>query len=1050
MIIDNKYIIEETIYKGPQSEIYLASNIKNKNFKVTLKILKNSLNSNEGDLEEIFKRDSKALSLLNNPNIIDYKDSGSYIGNFYIAMEYFKSQNLIDYVKTNPLEYTEKLQIVLDILNGIQDAHDKRIIHRDIKPSNILINEEKKIKVIDFGISKILDLNAYRSNLTLKDYITKRYASPEHKIGRKIDARSDIYSIGCILFYLIAEIEPPEIEEEFLVEIQNLKYGNEIKKIIQNATNPNIENRYASTLNFISDLEQEIRLSSHKEGSLKIFVPRIVGTNLVQIGKISNVDFYNVKNYIERSLQDASIYKTPNNTYYLIGDEIRYQIVPNNELGYFRITRVFSIDTYAENEFEKEKGIDLPLNIDLTQNIPTKSHLKKEFDTLITDINKNLVKYEANRRKSASINKLVQEWKDVIRDINKINNHRENLGIYESIEYDEKKNLLKVKMQNYFDSNLIQEGDYLKLSLKDSKKLKSVGMIREIKDNLIIVAFDLNVEYTELSRRGEAKIDISNNVLKRYNNALYMLEDNNGVNKNLIEILLDPSILSINNIDLNIELVNKEIDHTNLKVIEDALKTRDLFLIQGPPGTGKSTIITEIINQIYLEDSEAKVLITSPSHVAVDHLLKNIVKHHQEKRIIRIGNSDKISKESSNFLAAEQISQWADEVKSNSTSFTYDFLSKLYNDKLVNKYLQVNLKKNKHIKKEEIDENLLNQKLIKTVEIICDWNNRIGLIDEFDDIFAREASIVASTCVGIASRHVLQNLRYDWVIIDEAARATAPELLLPMLLGKKIILVGDHKQLPPIVNLAKDNEFNLKLNKKILEKSLFEEIFEKSEGGPAQETLLSQFRMHSNISKLVNNVFYPKYDIKSRADDSKRKHHLNYDKQVIWLDTSYEKSNLEEEVNKSFRNRLESKVILRHLENINETYKNKEFNEKIEVAVISGYSAQKELLLNDINPDSPKWTNIEIKIDNIDAFQGSEAAIVFYSLVRSNSWNKIGFLKDERRLNVALSRGKNALFIVGNKEAVCDFRPGKENSFNRIVSFMKANPNSCSIEGAIL
>lgn len=132
MIIDDKYVVEETIYKGPQSEIYLASNIKNRNFKVTLKILKNPLNSKDGDLEEIFKRDSKALSLLNNAHIIEYKDSGSDQGNLYIVMEYFKSQNLIDYVKNHNLEYTEKLQIILDLLDGIQAAHDKRIIHRDI------------------------------------------------------------------------------------------------------------------------------------------------------------------------------------------------------------------------------------------------------------------------------------------------------------------------------------------------------------------------------------------------------------------------------------------------------------------------------------------------------------------------------------------------------------------------------------------------------------------------------------------------------------------------------------------------------------------------------------------------------------------------------------------------------------------------------------------------------------------------------------------------------------------------------------------------------
>lgn len=851
------------------------------------------------------------------------------------------------------------------------------------------------------------------------------------------------------MYFLLAEKEPPELKDNFEVEIEQLKCGEEIKRIIKTATNNELGSRYQNILVFISDIEKEIDRSINKEGTLKILVPRIINSNLLEIGKIFDLSFSNVKRFIEQSLKKPYIYKTPNNTYYLIGDEIRYQIIPNNEKGYFRVTKVFSIDTYGENEFEKEKGIELPFHIEITQNIPEKNHLNKEFDALIRDINTNLKSYEESRIKADSINKLIREWQNVIKDINKINSNRENLGIYESIFYDDKKNLLIVEMQRHFDSSLIQDGDYLKLALKNSRKYRNVGLIREVKDNKIFVAFDLNIELEELSKRGEAKIDVSNNVtLKRFNNALYKLKDNEGVNKNLVDIILDPSILTLKNIDLRLELINKDIDTSNLKVVEDALKTRDIFLIQGPPGTGKSTIITEIINQIFMDDDDAKVLITSPSHVAVDHLLKNIVKHHKEKRIIRIGNSDKISKESSNLLAAEQISIWAEEVKTKSINFSYDYLSSKYEDKLVNKYLQIQLKKNLHIDPKEIDHDLLDNNLIKTVDVIKDWNNRIGLIDEFDDIFAREASIVASTCVGISSRHALKNLRYDWVIIDEAARATAPELLLPMLLGKKIILVGDHKQLPPIVNLVKDNNYTVKINQKILEKSLFEEIFEKSEGGPAQKTLLSQFRMHSGISKLVNDVFYPKYDIKTKTKDEDRIHNLGFTEQVIWLDTTYIKDNQEEAVNKSFRNKVESKLILKKLEEMNHIYKQKGIHSN--VAIISGYSAQKELLINEINPENFKWSNIKIQIDNIDAFQGSEADIVFYSLVRSNEENDIGFLKDERRLNVALSRGKKCLFIVGNKDNVCDYRPGKENSFNRIVSYILANPNSCSVERAIL
>lgn len=1045
--LDNKYYIEENVYSGPQSKIYIGSHVKNNNLKVTLKILNSNLASVEGDIEEIFKRDSKALSLINNSNIIEYKDSGTYLDNFYIVMEYFEGVNLYEFIQMNKISYLEKLNIILKVLDGIQAAHDKRIIHRDIKPTNILINKDQEIKIIDFGISKILDINTYRSTNTLKDYITKRYASPEHLLGSNVDIKADIYSIGCVLYYILTGEEPPEDKNEIDFYIEKIKFGDDIKDILKKALAYEKENRYLDILFFINDIEKEIESSTNKEGTLKIFVPRIINTYLSEIGKLTDVSFSNVKSYIERSLMDPYIYKTPNNSYYLIGDEVRYQIIPEISKGYFKIFKVFSIDTYSDNELERAKGIKLPFNIEITSTIPNNPNSKKELESLVAAINLNLSRFKDSIIKAESTNKLITEWQHVIKDINKINYKRQNIGRYRNIEYDERTNTLIVEMEDSFEPSMIQDGDYLKLS-KSGKKFINVGPIREIKNNFIVVAFNPKVEFLDLDKRGDAKIDVSMNdtTLKRFNNALYALRDNEAINKNLVDILVDPSILTVKNIDLSVDFINQKLDVSNQEAVVEALKTKDLFLIQGPPGTGKSTVITEIINQVFIEDENAKVLITSPSHVAVDHLLKNIVKDHENKKIIRIGTSEKISKESTNLLASEQIKLWSEEVKKESIEFSYSYLCAGSSDKVLKNYLQYHLKGNKHIKINEIDDSLIPDKVKDLVNILIDWNNRIGLIDEFDHIFAREASIVAATCVGIASRHALRTLTYDWVIIDEAARATAPELLLPMLLGKKIILVGDHKQLPPIVNLVHEQELFGNIDLKILEKSLFEEIFEKSSGGPAQKTLTSQFRMHSVISKLVNTCFYPNFDIKTKSKDIDKQHNLEFPQQIVWIDTSHSFNNEEDPVNKSFRNNLEVKVILKKLEECNNVYKSKGI--KASVAVISGYSAQKQLLLNEINPESSKWSNLEIQIDNIDAFQGSEADLVFYSLVRSNKSNKIGFLKDERRLNVALSRGRNCLIIVGNKDAVCDYRPNKSNSFNRIVSFINSNPNNCLIEGA--
>lgn len=1049
IIIDNKYILEEIIYSGPQSKVYIGRHIKNNKSKLAIKVLNNKMESLNGDIEEIFKRDSKALSLLNNPNIIEYKDSGIDRDNLYIVMERFDNTNLYTLIKKRQLSYLDKLNVMLKILDGIQAAHDKRIIHRDIKPSNILVNSDLTVKVIDFGISKILDLNAYRTNYTLKDYVTKRYASPEHYQGLEVDARTDIFSLGCVLLFLLTEVEPSEDKKSILNEIRNFDFTDNLKSILTKSLSYEKEKRYPSILSFISDLEKEIDMATTNTSVIKIFVPKIINRDLRDIGKINDTNFLNVKSYIESSLKDPYIYKTPNNTYYLIGEEIRYQIVPETNKGYFKILKVFPIEKYSDNELEKSKGIELNLNIDITSFIPNNnSNAKSELVKLLKAINTNLERFKESKTKSQNTNKLVKEWEDVLKTINRINYDRKHIGNYKKFNYDDRRNFLLVDMDTNFEPSLIQDGDYLKLPQNEGKFI-NVGEIKEVNNNIITVALKPEIDLSKISNRGEAQIDLSMNsaTLKRFNDALFALKNNEAVNKNLIDILINPSHLTMKNLELSLEYVNTKIDPSNKNAVKDALKTNDLYLIQGPPGTGKSTVITEIINQIFKEDQNSKVLITSPSHVAVDHLLKNIVEDHKTKKIIRIGTSKKISKDSNNLLAAEQIKLWSEEVKNKSINYSYNLITQDNKDKALKKYLQYHLKKNPHIKENEFNEALIPDKTKNLVTIIRDWNNRLELLDEFDDIFAREASIVAATCVGISSRHALRNLTYDWVIIDEAARATAPELILPMLLGKKIILVGDHKQLPPIVNLVHEQELKKDINIKKLEKSLFEEIFEKS-SGEARTTLTSQFRMHPIISKLINESFYPSYTIKTKVKETDRQHNLGFPHQIVWLDTSTLENNIEETVNKSFRNPLEVKIIQKELRKYNAIYK--ERNEKVKVAVITGYNAQKQLLINDINPEGTIWTNLTIQIDSIDAFQGSESDIVFYSLVRSNEDNDIGFLKDERRLNVALSRGRNCLVIVGNKEGVLDYRTNRGNSFNKIIRFIKANPKSCIIKGATL
>ncbi|MFD1205312.1 AAA domain-containing protein [Sporosarcina contaminans] len=1042
MYLMNKYALEEKMISTYQSTLYKGYIIKEKT-PIVVKVLNQKYSGLEfNDIQEIFNRDSRALSMINHSNIIEYKDSGIDEDNFYIVMEYFDGENLEEFVKHNKLSRMQQLKIMIQVLDGVQAAHDKRIIHRDIKPSNILVDSKMNVKVIDFGVSKILDMYLFRTGHTLKDFITKRYSSPEHLLGQHIDFRSDIFSLGATFYYLLTGIEPHEDKGQLLKSIDGLPVSENIKGILHKSLSIDREDRYKSLISFIEDLKTEIELNA-VEGNIKLFIPQIINRDLQDLGKITSTNFNAVKDFIEQSLIETSLHKTEKN-YYLVGDGIKYQLLPDRKNGYFKVIKVFSIDKYHENELEKLKGIQIKLNLDIIQVRPNGID-PSELINLLNEIDASFESFKQKIAKSEQKNKLIANWEEVIKILKTVNFNRERIGNYESFEYEASSNFLIIKMDSNYDSSMLQDGDYIRLQ-KGSNKFVTVGPLKSIKEDKLKVALLSDVDIQNLSKRGEVRVDISmsNKMLKRYSNALYSLRNNESVNRDLMDILINPEQITMKELQLDLDFVNKNIDEVNKEAVEKALKTNDMFLIQGPPGTGKSTVITELINQIFLMDSKSTVLITSPSHVAVDHLLKNVLKNQSDKKIVRIGTSEKISKDAKNLLATEQIKVWAEEVKSNSIRNTIEYIEELYGkDKELQKYMDYTLNNNNN-RSDEVDNRLFDKNAVEIINIIRDWTNRLDLLDEFDDIFAREASIVAATCVGVSSRHTLRNLTYDWVIIDEAARATAPELILPMLLGKKIVLVGDHRQLPPIVNLVQDRGLEPKINTKKLEKSLFEDIFELC-APEGKKTLTSQFRMHPVISKLVNTSFYPTYKINTKVKAEKRKHNLGFNEVVLWIDTSTLSDNLEEKFNDSFRNNLEVIIIKNELDKINKIYAEKGI--KASVAVISGYNAQKQLLINKLEPNDQKWTNVEIQIDNIDAFQGSESDIVFYSLVRSNENNNLGFLKDQRRINVALSRGKNCLFIVGNKECVLNSEDKYKEGIGKVVQFINRHPSTCIIKG---
>lgn len=336
------------------------------------------------------------------------------------------------------------------------------------------------------------------------------------------------------------------------------------------------------------------------------------------------------------------------------------------------------------------------------------------------------------------------------------------------------------------------------------------------------------------------------------------------------------------------------------------------------------------------------------------------------------------------------------------------------------------------------------------IESLCkEWQKRVtqgnGLLQES----IADSTLVGATCLGIASLSSV-DFEFDWVIIDEAGKATPPEILVPICLGRKVILVGDHKQLPPVVDEAllklQDKE-RMNISKEDLELSLFEYL-ERSLNDDCKNILDEQYRMNPVIGDLISNLFYESKLVSKTTKEEKTIPLKMYEyKPLVWLSTTSSSNRKEERISDSYRNPCEAKIIFEQLLEIDEELGDLKL--KKETAIIAGYRGQRDSLTRLYESRyKTRFHNMTIEINTVDAFQGRETDIVFYSVVRSNDDGKLGFLKDVRRLNVAFSRARELLVVVGDHQCAqkrFDI-DGQENPFVKIIRFIRENSDDCMLK----
>ena len=338
------------------------------------------------------------------------------------------------------------------------------------------------------------------------------------------------------------------------------------------------------------------------------------------------------------------------------------------------------------------------------------------------------------------------------------------------------------------------------------------------------------------------------------------------------------------------------------------------------------------------------------------------------------------------------------------------------------------------------------RRIRETRRIIREWMQVAGQTPDMRKLIVDQASVVAATCLFSGGRQ-MPDTTFDWAIVDEAGRATVPEVLVPIAKSQRLILVGDERQLPPMVDTdIAENETAGAPDGAPLDTSLFQTLVEQAEqeGHWHLAGLRSQYRMHPAIGNLISQVFYDgKLEQGLGADHFQDYSWVN--RPVSWQSTSALPDRHETPQNTSFENQAEADLILQWLEDFENQCRQR--NLRPEVGIISGYQAQVGLITRLVDPaNTVRWQNIQIEVATVDSFQGRECDVILYSTVRSNQQRNIGFQRDSRRINVALSRARNLLVIVGDdfmmQNAAIEMA---ENPFAKVLQHIHQNLNECEI-----
>ncbi|AZI27014.1 DUF2075 domain-containing protein [Pedobacter sp. G11] len=518
----------------------------------------------------------------------------------------------------------------------------------------------------------------------------------------------------------------------------------------------------------------------------------------------------------------------------------------------------------------------------------------------------------------------------------------------------------------------------------DAKEDRLEGTITHQTGNKMKISFRVD-ELPDWSRDGKLGVDLlfDNNSYDEMQNALKQasnLADHQSENK-LISILTRGEKPSFQN-EEKFFIPNK-LNESQRQAVHKIVTANHLAIVHGPPGTGKTTTLVHAIKSLTKHYNQ-KILVVAPSNTAVDLLTEKLAA--EGLNVIRIGNPARVS---NRLLASTLEHKMADHPDMKSVKSLKKQANEFKN--MAHKYKRSFGKAERDQRKALFDEaHKIGKEVEKTEQYIM------------DNLFSK-AQVITATLVG-ANHYTVRNLKYNTVVIDEAGQALEPACWIPILKAEKVVLAGDHFQLAPTIKSSEAGRNGL--SKTLLEKSVSLH--------PESVVLLNeQYRMHESIMGYSSQVFY---NSQLHAHPAVARHLVFADDEPLaFIDTAG--CSFDEKLDgNSTTNPDEATFLVTHLSTLIQELESKEtIVDFPSIAIVSPYKQQVRILKMLVEENELLMAHQDkISVNTIDSFQGQERDIVYISLTRSNADGSIGFLADTRRMNVAMTRARKKLVVIGD------------------------------------